>query len=99
MPNHGEYQPGNGFFDASRNGWIKDPAKLSELREAKPITATQADQIAGWNDKSFKEDPEKEAMIRLRDSNRPEDREKFDRLFSGSQRAAIAGYEDQKRNS
>src|SRR3546814_5240528 len=95
MATHGEYRPGFGFYDTARNGWIKDPAKLSEVRPGPEITDMQRREVAAWENhrQTFRRNPEIESMIRLRDSSRPEDRANYDKIAAGLKRMQVAEYE------
>src|SRR3546814_19750383 len=79
MATHGEYRPGFGFYDTARNGWIKDPAKLSEVRPGPEITDMQHREVAAWENhrQPFRRNPEIESMIRLHDSSRTEERTNY----------------------
>lgn len=95
MPTHGEYRAGFGFYDSGRRGWINDPAKLSQTIPAPEATQAQRDAVASWGNKrdTFKRDAEMDGLIRLRDSQRPEDRANYDRLAKGPRRMAVGAYE------
>ena len=96
MPTHGEYQPGKGFYDKSLNGWIRDPAKLTQRIQSRELTASDREQVEGWGNHGFKADPEMESLIRLRDSKNPEDRANFNKIATGGRRINLATYEEQK---
>lgn len=96
MTEHGTYRAGSGWFDSSRNAWVNDPAKLTEIIPGPELTRGAADEVAGWGKREFKENPELEALIRLRDSSKPEDRANYDRIATGGKRMAVGQYEQQK---
>ncbi|MFC7942611.1 hypothetical protein ACFUPZ_05045 [Microbacterium oxydans] len=96
MTEHGTYRAGSGWFDSSRKAWVNDPAKLTEIVPGPELTQGAADEVAGWGKRKFKENPELEALIQLRDSSKPEDRANYDRIVSGAKRMAVGQYEQQK---
>lgn len=95
-PKHGTYDPDHGFYDSSLKGWIKDPAKLTETRSVAPGGESQREQVARWLHKPFKPVSELEGMLRLRDSDRPEDRANYERLAAGSRRIQVTDYETKR---
>lgn len=97
MTEHGTYRAGSGWFDSSRNAWINDPAKLTEVIPGPELTRGAADEVASWGKpKAFTENTELESLIRLRDSSKTEDRANYDRIANGAKRMAIGSYEQAK---
>ena len=92
-PEHGEYQAGRGFYDRSLRGWVADPAKLTPVIKSEPINQSQRDQFATWGRQAFKPNAELEQMLRLRDSDKREQRETYERLAFGQRRVQVADYE------
>ena len=92
-PEHGDYQPGRGFYDRSRKGWVSEPAKLTPIVTAEPIHQSQRDQFASWGKQTFRPNTELEQMLRLRDSDKQEQRETYERLAYGQRRIQVAEYE------
>lgn len=99
MTDHGEHRAGSGWFDKSLNVWVNDPAKLTTIVPGRELTKGAADELAGWGKREFKENPELESLIRLRDSSKPEDRANYERIAAGGKRMAVAQYEQQKAES
>ncbi|RYB90834.1 hypothetical protein EUA06_11195 [Nocardioides glacieisoli] len=94
---HGEYQPGRGFYDRSLKGWVSDPGKLTPTSTPAPTpTQGQRDEVASWGRKTFKPNPELEQMLRLRDSDKREQRETYERLAFGQRRVQVADYETRR---
>lgn len=96
-PIHGEYRPGMGFYDSGRGGWIKDAAKLTDVTTGRALTQGDRDQVAGWGKrKSFKPNPQIERLLQLRDSDRSEERQTYQRMVAGSMRIQVRDYEARK---
>lgn len=91
-PAHGTYLPGQGYYDATLNGWISDPAHLTPT-VTREVTASNRDQVASWGTKPFRRVPELDNMLRLRDSDRQEERETYNKLAVGSRRIQVSDYE------
>lgn len=96
MTAHGTYDPQHGFYDASLRVWIKDPAKLTDTRPVAAGGESQRAQVARWLHKPFKPNAELEGMLRLRDSDRQEERETYQRLAHGHRRIHVTDYETQR---
>lgn len=94
MPIHGEYQPEKGFYDSSLKGWIRDPARLTYQIPKPPLTQSHIDQVANWGgQRPFKRNRVLDGFLRLRDSERPEDRANYEKIAAGSTRINISDYE------
>lgn len=98
-PQHGEYDPARGgFYSAVTTQWHRDPAKIGEVVTRREPTEQERQAFArtkmGRNGKAlFKPNAELEGMLRLRDSDRPEDRASYQQLAKGSRRIQVADYE------
>jgi hypothetical protein len=109
---HGEYVPElGGWYDASRKGCVDSPAKVTPMRDttrriARPLAGaefrsdvpTTAELRSRGNADAFRPDESLERLRRLRDSEKPEDRERFDRLAAGRQRMSLGSYEANLRD-
>ena len=99
---HGEYVPGRGFYDASLNGWVRDPAKLTQTvgEKYEPSEAERQayrdNQDRIRRERLFKVDAEMEGLIRLRDSDKQEERETFQKLVAGARRMSLGDYESRR---
>ena len=108
---HGASDPQRGWYDASLRAWVDNPAKLTRtehrwagpsaefLREARAksgeFTQWQR-QAAERSGASFKERPDLERLIRMRESSKPEERVKYEEMVKGTLRTTIARYEKDK---
>ena len=99
-PQHGDYDPQYGWFDASRGGWIRDPSKLG--REVPGQRAvTEQDRIDYQRQQArlrgeFRPDATLDRLLALRDSDRADDRARFEQLARGSTRVSLQQYERAK---
>lgn len=89
MPKHGEYVPARGFWSA-----------LAGRFSQEPIVVDQADlngrqwEMDRWADaRKFKRDETMDTLIRYRDSNRVDDRAKFDKIITPQMRMSLSSYE------
>ncbi|MER6973567.1 hypothetical protein ABT304_21060 [Nocardioides sp. NPDC000445] len=97
MAKHGEYQVGRGWFDSSRKGWVDKPDKLTPVVLGAPPREDQREQVRAWGKpRAFKEREDMESLIRLRDSDRVEDRQTFDKIAKGGMRIQMHDYEAAK---
>lgn len=99
---HGDYDPARGWYSANTNAWHDNPAKIGTFSPRREPTAYEREEFAAskWanNGKAkFKPVPELESLIRLRDSDRLDDRAKYDRLAIGGRRIQLHDYEAAKR--
>lgn len=100
MPTHGEYRAGHGFYDSSTKAWTSNPANLTRIIPINPGGESQRAQVAGWTKRqTFNRSAELDGMIRLRDSDRPEDRANYEKIAAGSRRLQIADYEKALRKA
>lgn len=107
---HGEYVPGWGYYDASRGAYVDSPAQVTPTRHDVPAprpmegvtfrqdTPTTEELRRRGNARAFRVDPEMENLRRLRDSDRREERETFDRLAYGHGRMSLGAYESTLRD-
>lgn len=101
-PQHGEYDPAQGgFYSAVTRHWHRDPTKIGEVVTHHQPTELEreafADSKMGRNGRAkFKPVPDLEGMLRLRDSDRPEDRANYQQLAAGSRRIQVADYETKR---
>lgn len=104
MSTHGDYDPAKGWYSANTKAWHNDPAKIGTYAPRRQPTEHERQEFARskWanNGKAtFKPVPELEALIRLRDSDRQEERETYQRLAQGSRRVQVHDYEAAKAQS
>lgn len=99
---HGDYEPGLGYYDRTRKGWVDRPDQLTRVNTAAHAASqAQRDEVAAWGHKpsAFKPNPTFEAMIRLRESDKPEDRANFQQIARGSNRIQLHDYEQAKASA
>lgn len=102
-PQHGEYDPARGgFYSAVTKQWHRDPTKIGEVRTHREPTEQERQEFAktkmGRNGKArFKPVPELDRLIQLRDSDRADERAKYDLLAHGRRRIQVHDYEAAKR--
>ncbi|QLD11375.1 hypothetical protein [Microbacterium oleivorans] len=96
MPQHGEYRAGVGFYDSTIKGWVKDPAKLPEVIGDRTKLPTSVPDWVSGKARSFKENPQMERLIQLRDSDKADDRAKYEAVAKGNLRMAVGNYEQAK---
>lgn len=98
---HGEFVPGQGWYDANNRWWLDDPKRLGADRTNPPApTESQREEFRRMQDNArgtFRANPELEQLRTLRDSDRPELREKAENLLAGRRRLQLAEYEAAKR--
>ncbi len=98
-PTHGEHDPSKGWYDKSLNGWVNAPEKLTRIAPA--YEPTDADRQAWaeskWSGPKFKPQPQLEQLLRWRNSDRPEERQQFDRMVHGATRMTLARYETERK--
>lgn len=106
MATHGDYDPAKGgFYSAVSKGWHRDPTKIGETIDARrEPTEFERQEFANskWanNGKArFTPVPELERLIQLRDSDRADDRAKYDKLAQGTRRIQVNDYEAAKAQS
>lgn len=100
-PKHGDHDPEHGWYSEPRKGWISDPSKIGRVVDNRPPEPSQAqkDQYASSKmsgNKFYDESPELEKLIKLRDSDRAEDRQAFASIATGTTRISLGLYEQQK---
>lgn len=98
-PQHGQYEAGAGWYDSALRAWVDKPDKLSPVNQARPRELTESDraQVAAWGHRrTFKPNEQMEGLIRLRDSERREEREQFQQLAKGNTRIQLHDYEAAK---
>lgn len=102
-PQHGEYDPARGgFYSAVTTQWHRDPTKIGEVRTRREPTERERQEFAktkmGNNGKAhFKPIPMLERLIQFRDSDRVDDRAKYEQLAAGGLRGELYHYEADKR--
>lgn len=102
MPNHGDYDASKGgFYSAVTKGWHRDPTSIGEHIARTAPTEYERQEFAQskWSNNGkdrFKPVAELEQLIRLRDSDRPDDRAKYDQLAQGKRRMQVHDYEAAK---
>lgn len=108
---HGEYVPGLGYYDASRKGYVDRPSSVTPMRDTSnrrtsplagmkfrdTVTSTEELRSRG-NAAAFRPSSEMESLRKLRDSDRSEDRETFQRLAAGRTRMSLGSYEANLRD-
>jgi hypothetical protein len=95
MPNHGEYDPGRGWYSAVHGGWLNDPKKIGRVVAA-PDVEHKRGEYERMTTRDFKAQPHLDRLLELRDSDRPDDRAKFDSVMRGSARMTLHDYEAAK---
>lgn len=100
-PQHGDHDPAKGWYSANTNGWHLDPAKIGTYSPQRQPTDFERQEFAQskWarnGRAAFQPVPELEKLIQLRDSDRPDDRAKYDRLAVGRRRMHVHDYEAAK---
>lgn len=96
---HGQYEAGLGWYDSAIKAWVDKPHKLSPVvpKTARELTESDRAQVAAWGHRqTFKPNEQMEGLIRLRDSERQEEREQFQRIAKGSTRMHLHDYEAAK---
>lgn len=99
---HGHFEPGRGYYDASRRAWVDKPEQVTktvyqapaarpmqglEFRTSTISTAEAAESAAA---QTFRPSSEMEALRRLRTT----DPTAFGQLVSGPRRISLASYEE-----
>ncbi|MDQ1122161.1 hypothetical protein [Microbacterium trichothecenolyticum] len=96
MPNHGDYSPAKGWYDSTTKAWHATPDKLTRVDPGKPIDDATRAQFDGWaGDEAVKRDPEMDRLIALRDSDRPDERQRFEKAVDSGLRMRLGMYEQQ----
>lgn len=94
-PRHGDYDPGKGWYSDVTKGWHSDPKKIGRV-----INAPSVEHLRGefdrMNKPGFQPQSQLERLIALRDSDRADDRAKFEKIAHGSTRVALHDYEAAK---
>lgn len=96
MPNHGDYDPHRGWYSANHRGWLSDPGKIGRLPKPIVITDTHRrdfERMQGQARGVFRRDPQLEQLIKLRESDKQEDRETFAKIAKGATRITLSDYE------
>ena len=99
MATHGEYDATRGWFSTITNRWHKDPSKIGTVRPEYVPSALDREDWARMQAKArgdFRTDPQMDKLISLRDSDRPEDRAKFERIATGRTAMTLGRYENAK---
>lgn len=101
-PQHGDHDPSKGWYSAVTKAWHRDPTKIgTHVPAPKP---EQVEHLRGEWDRMqakarrevFKPQPQMEQLIKLRDSDRVDDRAKFERIAKGNTRITLSDYEKAK---
>ena len=97
---HGEFVPGQGWYDANNRWWRLDPKLLSaEIVPPNPSESQREEfkRMQAQARGDFRVDPQLERLRALRDSDRSEEREKAEKMLAGSLRMQLSEYETAKR--
>lgn len=96
-PRHGDHDPARGWYSAVTKGWHSKPDSIGRTVPAPTLTDTERGEFERWqqqaNRRSFRPDPQLEQLRRLRDSDRAEERQTFQRIAAGSRRVELRDYE------
>jgi hypothetical protein len=100
-PAHGDYDPHKGWYSANHRGWLTDPSKIGRL--PKPVTVHDGHR-ADWerqqrkqSGKDFRVNSQLEQLIKLRESDKPEDRSNFEQIAKGANRITLHDYEAKRQ--
>ena len=97
-PTHGDYDPSKGWYSAHTKAWHNDPKKIGTYTP--PLSAEDVQHLRGEYDRmtkrTFKAQPQLDRLIKLRDSDRPDDRAKFEQIAKGGTRMTLHDYEAAK---
>lgn len=96
MPNHGDYDPAKGWYSAGQRGWVNSPDKIGTHIPAPKMHEDQREELRNWSRRAFKPQEQMERLITLRDSDRADDRAKFERIAKGGTRITLRDYEAAK---
>lgn len=97
---HGEFVPGKGWYDANNRWWRDNPQSIGALVEPPKPSAAAREEFERQQAKArgdFKPNPQMERLIELRDSDRPDDRAKYERIAHGTTAMTLGRYETAKR--
>lgn len=93
MPNHGDHDPAKGWYSAPLRGWVNSPDKIGSTVPAPDVEHKRGEM---WTKPAFKPQEQLDRLIALRDSDRPDDRQKFERIAKGRTRLTLRDYEAAK---
>lgn len=108
---NGEHVPGHGYYSSFHKGFVSSPSQVkaehsAPARKPSPLsgikfrtdTITTEELRGRGNAAAFRPNPEMEALRKLRDSDRTEDRQTFQKLAAGRARMSLGSYEDNLRD-
>lgn len=101
-PQHGEFKPGWGYYNAGTGNWHSDASKIgpghggAPAREPDQSTREEYARQQSKARGAFTPNPELDQLIALRESPHQEKRETFERLAAGSRRMELHSYEQAK---
>lgn len=103
-PQHGEYRPGWGYYSAGTGNWHSSPSSIGvghsrPDREPDQQTRDEFERQQAKARGDFKEVPEMESLIEMRESPHREKREMFEQLATGRRRMELHSYETAKASA
>lgn len=103
-PQHGEHDPARGWYSANTKAWHSDPTKIGQWTPRREVSEYERQEFARskWatNGKAaFQPVPELDRLLALRDSDRADDRAKYEGLVSGTRRMQLHDYEAAKASA
>lgn len=103
---HGEHVPGRGWYDRGLRGFVDSPGKVTATLHPRPSqrslhaqqwntgVARTSDIVTSSQARTFRPSTQMETLRRLRDSDRPEDRQSFEQMARGTTRISLGDYEN-----
>lgn len=98
-PTHGTYDAAKGgWYDSSRRAWVAKSEQLGGVIAAPELEDRHRAEFKRLSQrgKPFAADPQMERLIALRESDKTEERQRFDQLANGTLRMTLHDYEARK---
>jgi CRISPR/Cas system CSM-associated protein Csm4 (group 5 of RAMP superfamily) len=98
---HGDYDPHLGWYSEIYKGWMRDPKKIGTLPKPIEVNDQMRRDYEAMQAKAkgthFTPDKNLEQLIKLRESDKQEKRETFERLATGRRRMELHDYEAKRQ--